>query len=219
MLNWLAIDTVLLDLDGTLLDLNFDNYFWQEYVPQRYAEQFGLTLTKAKEVLFPQFKQAEGTLNWYCVDYWSRILELDIALLKSEVRHLIAVHPHVPDFLQRIRSISKRAVLVTNAHQKSLSLKFEHTRLNRHLDSVISAHDIGLPKEDPEFWLRLQDIESYAPLKTLLIDDNLSVLRAARQFGIAHLLTIRQPDTRRPPRADGEFTAIQGFDEIMPSNC
>ncbi|HBT55971.1 MAG TPA: haloacid dehalogenase, partial [Pseudomonas sp.] len=33
MLNWNAIDTVLLDMDGTLLDLHFDNHFWLEHMP------------------------------------------------------------------------------------------------------------------------------------------------------------------------------------------
>ena len=39
MIDWNAINTVLLDMDGTILDLHFDNYFWKEYVPQKYAEK------------------------------------------------------------------------------------------------------------------------------------------------------------------------------------
>ena len=34
---WMRVETVLLDLDGTLLDLAFDNYFWRERVPAAYA--------------------------------------------------------------------------------------------------------------------------------------------------------------------------------------
>jgi putative hydrolase of the HAD superfamily len=154
MLNWNQIDTVLLDMDGTLLDLHFDNHFWLEHVPLRYAEKHGLSREAAQDALTPRYSKVAGTMDWYCVDYWSRELELDIARLKEEVEHLIAVHPHVVDFLALVRQ-SRRTVLVTNAHHKSLALKMRKTRLDGYFDAVICAHDIGVPKEHPEFWGKL----------------------------------------------------------------
>ena len=53
MLDWNNISTVLLDMDGTLLDLHFDNYFWQHHVPVRYAEKHKLELDDARNFLFP----------------------------------------------------------------------------------------------------------------------------------------------------------------------
>src|SRR3990170_1517786 len=123
MINWNAIESVFLDMDGTLLDLHFDNHFWREYVPQRFAERHGLDIEAAKADLFPRFRAVEGTMDWYCVDYWSRELNLDIAVLKQELHHLISVHPYVVEFLDAIRGHGKRVVLVTNAHRKSLALK------------------------------------------------------------------------------------------------
>lgn len=216
MLDWQHIDTVFLDMDGTLLDLHFDNHFWQEHVPLRYAERHKLDLHAAKQELFPRFRQAEGTMDWYCLDYWSRELGLDIAELKREVDHLINVHPHVIDFLDDVRRNHKFMALVTNAHMKSLELKMERTRLGGHFDVIVCAHDYGLPKEEPEFWTRLQAKISFDPARTLLVDDSLPVLRSARQFGIRHLLAVRQPDTKSPPKDVGEFAAIETFDDIMP---
>ena len=160
MIDWAGIHSVFLDMDGTLLDLHFDNHFWLTHVPQRYAEQHGLSHEAAKEELAPRYDKVAGTMNWYCVDYWSRELQLDIARLKEEVSHLIAVHPHVVDFLAALRGTGKRVVLVTNAHHKSLALKMERTRLGGYFDAVICAHDIGVPKEHPEFWHKLQAIEA-----------------------------------------------------------
>jgi putative hydrolase of the HAD superfamily len=215
-LEWPQIDTVLLDMDGTLLDLHYDNHFWLEHVPRRYAEKHALSLDAAKEALRSRYKQIEGTLDWYCVDYWTRELDLDIALLKEEVDHLIGVHPHVVDFLDAVRAQGKRLVLVTNAHGKSLNIKFRRTRLDGHFDAVVCAHDLGLPKEQPAFWDRMQAVEPFTRDTALLIDDSLPVLRSARYYGIAHLLAVRNPDSKLPEKDVGEFAAIRSFRDILP---
>jgi len=216
MINWSHIDTVLLDMDGTLLDLHYDNHFWLEHVPRRYAEKHALSLETAKDVLRNRYKQIEGTLDWYCVDYWTRELDLDIALLKEEVNHLIGVHPYVVDFLDAVRARGKRLVLVTNAHGKSLNIKFRRTRLNGHFDAVVCAHDLGLPKEQPAFWDKMQKIEPFTRDSTLLVDDSLPVLRSARKYGIVHLLAVRNPDSKLPEKDVGEFAAIRSFRDILP---
>jgi putative hydrolase of the HAD superfamily len=216
VIDWEKIQYVLLDMDGTLLDLHFDNHFWQELVPRRYAADRGLDVVTAKRVLTPVFRRNEGTLNWYCLDFWTRELNIDIAILKQDIAHLIAVHPHVIEFLDAARAAAKRSILVTNAHPRSLALKLERTRLGTHLDAIVSAHDIGHPKEEAAFWRQLQRHQPFAAESTLLIDDNLNVLRAARDFGIHHLLAVHQPDTRRPPHETAEFAALRDFSDIMP---
>jgi 5'-nucleotidase len=216
MIDWNAIDTVLLDMDGTLLDLHFDNHFWQEHVPLRYAARHNLPPGEARNRLMEVYHAKAGTLDWYCVDYWTRTLQLDIARLKEEVAHLIAVHPDVPRFLAALRAAGKGVALVTNAHQKSLSLKMARTGLQVHFDLLVTSHEVGLPKEDAAFWPALRALLPYDPARTLLIDDSLPVLRAARAAGIAHLLAVHRPDTRQPEKDVGEFTALRHFAEIMP---
>jgi len=216
IIHWHEIDTVLLDMDGTLLDLNYDNYFWQQHLPRRYAQHHELHEEIARDHLTNLFIKTRGTMNWYCLDYWSTELDLDIANLKTEVAHLIAIHPHVLEFLDRLRAGGRKAILVTNAHQKSLALKLKHTALDNHLDTVICAHDLGLPKEQPEFWSILGKHIDYQTERTLLIDDNLDVLRSAQQAGIAQLLAIGRPDSKKPLQSTGEFNAIEQFCEILP---
>jgi len=217
MIAWENIDNVFLDMDGTLLDLNFDNHFWQEFVPSRYAERNGLGLEEAKALLAPRFKAMEGRLEWYCLDYWSDQLDLDIPALKQEIAGLIGVLPHVVEFLDAVRLSGKRLVLVTNAHHKSLGLKMGKTRLHRFFDGIVSSHDYGTPKEDPGFWRSLAAAVPFSNERTLLADDSLPVLRSARAFGICHLVAIRKHDTTQPARLISEFPAIEDFREIMPA--
>jgi putative hydrolase of the HAD superfamily len=215
-LDWAAIETVLLDMDGTLLDLHYDNHFWQVYVPEKYAEKHGLDYAEAHAECFRRYDAKLGTLDWYCVDYWTEQLNLDIVALKEELAHLIAVHPDVPEFLKAARAAGKRVVLVTNAHHKSLTLKMQRTGLDIHFDAIHSAHAFGFAKEQPGFWGRLAEVEAFAPGRSLLVDDSLPVLRSARAYGIAHLRAIHKPDTHLPAKDVGEFDAIHGFRELLP---
>ncbi|VAX00909.1 GMP/IMP nucleotidase YrfG [hydrothermal vent metagenome] len=215
MIDWNKIKTVFLDMDGTLLDLNFDNYFWQQHVPQRYAELHNIDIAAANELLIPKFRELEGTMNWYCVDYWSETLGLDIELLKSEINHLIAVQPHVIDFLDMLKQKNIQRILVTNAHQKSLNLKMKHTALHHHLDQIICAHDFKIPKEHQEFWVRLQQQFPFENTSTLFIDDSIPVLRSAQNYGIEYLLAIYKPDSKREIKDVEDFQAIHHFNELL----
>ena len=216
MLNWSEIETVLLDMDGTLLDLNFDNHFWLSFVPQKYAELHGLSFAEAKQELIPRFKRMEGRLEWYCLDYWTEELKLNIAGLKQEVAGLIAIHPHVTEFLEAVRATGRRLILVTNAHRDSLDLKMEKTCLQVFFDQIISSHDYGLAKEQQGFWQTLQDNHQFEKTTSLLVDDSLAVLQSAQQFGIAHLVSITKPDSTAPVRLITEFPAVQDFRALMP---
>ncbi|NJN47380.1 MAG: GMP/IMP nucleotidase [Candidatus Competibacteraceae bacterium] len=216
MFPWRHIDTVLLDMDGTILDLRFDNHFWLEYMPRRYGEKHGLPAEQARTELLARYRAVEGTLAWYCIDYWSEQLDLDVAALKREVDHLIAIRPSAVEFLDALRHSGKRVLLVTNAHSGSLGLKMEKTRLSGHFDGLISSHALGAPKEDPAFWPRLRDFTAFQPLNTLLVDDNLTILRTAQDYGVAYLLSILRPDSAQPPRIPGQFPAIHDFAELLP---
>lgn len=216
MFDWDQIATIFLDMDGTLLDLHFDNYFWLEYVPIKYSEQHGLGLDEAKQELFSRYKAIEGTLDWYCIDYWSEQLALDIRRLKHEVAHKISVHPYAEEFLQAARQAGKRLLLVTNAHGESVTLKLARTGLVKHFDRIIVSHDVGEPKENLRFWALVAQRESFEADKALLVDDNLQVLKAAAAYGIAYLLAVQRPDTRKGQIDAGEFLAIDHLGELLP---
>lgn len=217
MIDWRAIETVLLDMDGTLLDLHFDNYFWLTHLPLRYADHHGICPNEATDKLHRLFKEKRGSLEWYCLDYWTRNLSIDIRELKEEVRHLIAERPHALNFLKTLKQAKKQRILITNAHRLSLDLKLSMTGIGAELDVIISSHDYGYPKEDQRFWHTLQKKIHFATEHTLFIDDSLSVLEAADCYGIKYLCAVRQPDSKGQVLDTGRFPAIDHFDEISPA--
>ncbi len=216
MVNWDCIDTVLLDMDGTLLDLHYDNTLWNHLVPARYSKAHDLPLDTARSLLFEHMRLIRGQVTFYCLDYWADFTGLDIVGLHHELTELISYRPHAEEFLGWLQTRGKRAVLVTNAHRDSLFVKNAHSGITARLNAHVSSHDYGTPKEDSAFWAQLIKEQPYDPERTLLIDDNDSVLNAARDFGIRHLLTVAQPDSNRPPRDGLKFPAFNDFHEILP---
>ena len=215
LINWKEIDTVLLDMDGTLLDRHFDDHFWLEHVPKRYSAKNHLPLDLAKEKLYSLFRSQENTLNWTDLDYWSEQLGLDIPLLKHEVDHLIAVHPNVISFLDFLRSAGKKVHLVTNAHGKTLAIKMNKTKIGGHFDSIVSAHDLGLPKEMVAFWGELQKVIPYDPERTMLGEDSERNLETAREYGIKHLVYISAPNSKLEPQVSQQFYSVKSFGELF----
>ncbi len=214
-LDWSAIDTVLLDMDGTLLDQRFDNWFWQELIPARYARANRITEAEATALLAPQFRAVSGTIQWYCIDYWSRKLGLDIAAIKRTALGRVSFLPGAEQFLLKLKASGKRRVLVTNAHPITLAIKNEQVRLTAQFDACYSTHVFEAPKEDAAFWPRLLAKEPFLPQRTLFVDDSIAVLDAAHHFGIAWLRAVRMPDSRRPAQDTGRYAAVDRVAELM----
>ena len=214
---WSTIDTIMFDMDGTLLDLHFDNYFWLQLVPKNYSRKHGVTESEALDFIKAKYAEVHGTLNWYCLDYWEDELELDIMQLKATIKHKISIRPNVEQLLEELHADGKRVLLITNAHPYSLDIKMKQTGIGDYFHEKISSHKLRLAKENHGFWESLQEVEPYEPERSLLIDDSLPVLRQARREGIRHLFGITRPDSQQPSREPSEFPHIEDFADIMPS--
>lgn len=216
LLDWRETDTILLDMDGTLLDRHFDDHFWLEHVPRRWAAQHRVPLKQAREQLHALFRSQERTLNWTDLDYWSDRLGMDIPQLKLEVEHLIDVHPGVTEFLAWAKQQGKQLWLVTNAHSKTLDIKLKKTRIGVWFDGIVSAHQVGLPKEDHTFWEALQRFVTYDPRRTMLGEDTEANLQTAQQYGIRHLIHISRPSSTLTPQPSLQYHSVEYFTRLIP---
>jgi len=215
--DWSAIDTVCLDMDGTVLDLSFDNLFWLEALPRRWGERHGVPAEEAIARLRARFDSRRGTLEWYCIDHWSVELDFDIAALKVELRGHIRYLPGALEFLAAARGLGKRLLLTTNAHPISLAVKDGHAGLARHFDALVSSHEFGIPKESAEFWRMLGERHGVDPATTLFVDDSPAVLEAARAAGVRAVRQVLHPDSTQPSRAPlPGIAGIAGLGDLIP---
>lgn len=213
-IRWPEIKFVLLDMDGTLLDKYFDDYFWEHLVPEKYSEKHAITFGKAKDELMVKYKHHEGTLNWTDIDFWSKELDLDIPALKEQIKHLIEVHPGVEDFLMMLKRQKKKVFLVTNAHFKVLDLKMKKTNIGRYFDACITSFDLGYPKEEMRFWQKAQERIGFDKEKTLFIDDTEEVLKTAHRFGIKYIVYKARGSSKKKPLQSRDFLTIKDFSEL-----
>jgi putative hydrolase of the HAD superfamily len=213
---WSDIETVFLDMDGTLLDKHYDDYFWEHFVPEAYAKKNNLHHTEeARQHLLATYKSVENTLQWTDLDYWSERLDLDIAQLKKEISHLVNILPDVIDFLDYMENLKKKVYLVTNAHPKALQVKMERVQIEKCFQRLICSQEVGAAKEQAAFWHKLHEILPYDKETTLFADDTENVLHSAAGYGIRHLIHIAKPSSRREPRHSLHFPSILSFRELM----
>ncbi len=215
LLDWSSIDTVLLDMDGTLLDRHFDNNFFEEALPQRYADQQGLDLEQARKELLARYRAVEGTLDWADLQYWSRTLHLDVVALTKELDGMIGFLPDAEAFLQWLEESKKDMTIVTNAHPLNIAIKTTKTNLCQYIPRIISAFDVGSLKMHAQFWKGCQEKLGFDPVRTLYIDDDEGCLAAAQEFGIRYVLHRSKSSSQLPPESTGTFPAIESFSFLM----
>jgi len=208
-------DTLMLDMDGTLLDLAYDNYMWLTHIPAAYARARSLPDDEARKELYAKFHSMRGTLEWYCLDHWSERLQLDIVGLHRAERDRIGWLPGAKSFLEDVKREGLRLLLVTNSHPDTLDMKSDVTGLGEYFDCIYTAHEFGTPKEQREFWQSLAEVESFDPRSTMFVDDTDPVLSSAAQFGVNHVVKVTRPDTTRDARPCERFTAVESVADLL----
>jgi putative hydrolase of the HAD superfamily len=206
---WTNVDDVLLDMDGTLLDRHFDNVFFEEELPRRYAAQHNLSYQEARDRLTAMYRAVEGDLQWTDLDYWSRRVGMDVVAMHRELSHLIDFLPDAREFLDHLRAFGKRITILTNAHQAGVSVKTAKTGLDGYVDRIVNAFDVGYLKMRPEYWPACRRLVGFEPKRSLYIDDDESCLVAAQQFGIGYLFHRSKSSSQRPPEPSARFSSIE----------
>lgn len=214
-LEWQQIDAVLLDMDGTLLDLQFDNDFWLRQVPHLYANHHDLNYQDAEDYVFELYDQHKGTLQWYCTDFWSEMLDLEIIKHKADLSHKVTIRPGTVEFLQACKKQQMPMILVTNAHPATLAIKLENSVIGEFFEQTFSSHQFSEPKESKLFWSQLEQEIQYSLNHCLFIDDSEDILQVAEQSGVKFLRTISQPDLSLPERQCTRYPAVNRLDELL----
>jgi putative hydrolase of the HAD superfamily len=208
-------ETLMLDMDGTLLDLAYDNYIWKDLVPRHYAIQNDMAFEDAREHLLGQYQAVLGDLKWYCLDHWCERLGVDVVQLHRDADDRIDYLPGALAFLKAVQQKDMQVLLVTNSHPDTLELKDTVTGLGEYFDGVFTSHNYGHAKESQAFWHALQDDIGFDIDTTMFVDDSQPVLRSAAEYGLEMLVTVTRPDSTRPVKEGSEFRGVETVEDLL----
>jgi HAD superfamily hydrolase (TIGR01509 family) len=208
-INWAEIDDVLLDMDGTLLDRHFDNFFFEEELPRRYAALQGLPFEESRGRLMAMYRSVEGELAWTDLHYWTERVGIDVVAMHKELDHLIGFLPGAELFLTEVRRRGKRITILTNAHASGVEVKTAKTGLDRYVDRIVDAAEVGYLKMRSEYWPTCQKLVGFDPARALFVDDDEGCLHAAQRFGLARIIHSAKSSSQLPAEASSTFTSIE----------
>ncbi|HLZ34149.1 MAG TPA: HAD-IA family hydrolase [Nitrospira sp.] len=214
-LNWNEIDDVLLDMDGTLLDRHFDNYFFEEELPRRYAVMHGLPFEESRDRLMAMYRSVEGELAWTDLHYWTERVGIDVVAMHKELDHMIGFLPGAEAFLRELRVKGKRVTILTNAHQAGVAVKAAKTGLDRHVDRIVDAFEVGYLKMRQEYWPTCQRLVGFDPKRSLYVDDDESCLDAAKLFGITEIVHSAKSSSQLPPVPSASFMSVERLSHLV----
>lgn len=213
--DWTGVDDVLLDMDGTLLDRDFDNFFFEEELPRRYAALHRMDETTAREKLFALYRAVEGELAWTDLHYWTRTLGIDVVALTQELSGRIGYLPGAEAFLQEVRVKRKRVTVLTNAHAEGVAIKNKKTGIDKQVDRIVNAFEVGCLKMRSDYWPACRTLVGFDPSRSLYIDDDEACLAAAQAFGIRHIYQSARSSTKLPPHPSDRYTPLENLQALI----
>ena len=180
------IECLLIDMDGVILDNAYDNDFWQNQIPEVIADSKGIAFDDAKRLAIQIFNYKKNTKDWYDVDYWSNMLNIDIEAQKRSEKSFsrISLYDGVIDTLNVLKNKTKM-ILITNAHRKTLNIKLEKYNLTPYFDEMVCAHELHYVKEDIQLWYMLRSKYRLDYEKTLLVEDTINNINVGLSAGIS----------------------------------
>ena len=181
---------ILLDLDGVILNLEYDIKFWESWLPDHVANQSNRSLEEIKAEIQAEIDIQRGTLNFYDLNYWDNLLNVDCMKIIKEQEEKCSYLEGSYEALQKLSTLNNRMHIVTNGDPRVQEYKAETKNFLEFFDSIFYSMRAGYPKEEKEFWALARHNLNLDFEDAIFIDDDFKVITAAAKAGIKQVIWI-----------------------------
>ena len=181
----MKFEGAIFDLDGTLLD---SMPIWRN-LGKEYLRSKGISKTpeNLNEILKPmslmqsaQYFKAEFNIN----ESQEEIIVGINALINRQYCKEVPLKPFVKPFLQKLQSAGVKMCVAT-ALDKFLSIAaLERLGIDHYFSSILTCTELGLGKDNPEFFIKAQESLGTPVDKTIIFEDSLHAVMNAKRAGL-----------------------------------
>ena len=181
---------ILSDLDGVILDLNYDMKFWQSWLPEHVANQTNQSIEETQAEIQAEINKQRGTLNFYNLNYWDDFLNVDCMQIIKEKEEKCSYLEGSHEASQRLSALKNPKHILTNGDPRVQEYKAQSQDFRRFFDSIFYSMRAGYPKEQKEFWALARHNLNLCFEDAMFIDDGYNVVTAAVKAGLKKVIWI-----------------------------
>ena len=179
------IKLILLDFDGTLVDTRRAN-----------ALAYIATLAEAGINISEQ-EYLDRFFGVRCMEFM-RMVGVEDETRIAELRRLkVELYPNYFDTVQlnrplwdwcmMMRDMGAKIWIVSTGHIDNITNVMRYLKLDSGIDGIISGDDVTRPKPHPECFLKAMDIEGVMPSETIIFEDSVVGIEAAKSSGAPYV--------------------------------
>jgi len=200
---------ILSDLDGVILDLSYDIKFWELWLPEHVADQNNQSIEEAQEKIQAEIDAQRGTLNFYDLNYWDDLLDVDCMQIIKAKEERCSYLKGSNEALQKLSVLKNPKHILTNGDPRVQEYKAEIQDFLKFFDSILYSMHAGYPKEQKEFWALARHNLNLDFEDAIFIDDDFKVVTAAVKAGIKQVIWITPGKKRILQNGIGTFPSLK----------
>ncbi|MDA8840508.1 HAD hydrolase-like protein [Gammaproteobacteria bacterium] len=200
---------ILSDLDGIILDLSYDIKFWELWLPEHVADQNNQSIEEAREKIQAEIDAQRGTLNFYDLNYWDDLLDVDCMQIIKAKEERCSYLKGSNEALQKLSVLKNPKHILTNGDPRVQEYKAEIQDFLKFFDSIFYSMHAGYPKEQKEFWALARHNLNLDFEDAIFIDDDFKVVTAAVKAGIKQVIWITPGKKRILQNGIGTFPSLK----------
>ena len=200
---------ILSDLDGVILDLSYDIKFWELWLPEHVADQNNQSIEEAQEKIQAEIDAQRGTLNFYDLNYWDDLLDVDCMQIIKAKEERCSYLKGSNEALQKLSVLKNPKYILTNGDPRVQEYKAEIQDFLKFFDSILYSMHAGYPKEQKEFWALARHNLNLDFEDAIFIDDDFKVVTAAVKAGIKQVIWITPGKKRILQNGIGTFPSLK----------